>query len=399
MLEEIFDSMNKREIKKFLSVLNPKEFVFIKFVSDKKVDDLKSFISGYNKQALLLLATAYNIEVVKYNRPKLIKQIIEKYEKQAFVILFNLLNKYYLKEIDRIIKESSSNSNNLTGNILCEFDYSIENKKVEVLEILSDLGLCSVFQNMEEFKQEFCIPKEVIKVYKNMNVNLEEGKKIVEYIGKIVFLMGVVKLDRIYTMLKLYVKKDLSYEKFLIYIFGYIRLEIDSYIYDDYLVYFSVKKEDVEKYIKIQEKYQICKENIMEKEILDIYYKDRLVLSPFMLNFLKNLDLDSNLEVCNEIADYLRLNLDSDDESVDKVYNIICSYTMLEKNNSFFINIIKLGVCDTRMYKYAGIKINEIVEKESFLSSLELFREDKQISRNQICPCGSGKKYKRCCGK
>lgn len=360
---------------------------------------MKSFISGYKKQALLSLATAYNIEVVKYNRPKLIKQIIEKYEQQAFVILFNLLNKYYLKEIDNIIKEFSLDSNNLTGNILCKFDYSIENKKVEVLEILSDLGLCSVFQNMEEFKQEFCIPKEVIRAYKNMNVNLEEGKKIVEYIGKIVFLMGVVKLDRIYTMLKLYVKKDLSYEKFLIYIFGYIRLEIDSYIYDDYLVYYTVKKEDVEKYIKIQEKYPICKENIMEKEILDIYYKDRLVLSPFMLNFLKNLDLDSNMEVCNEIADYLKLNLDSDDESVDKVYNIICSYTMLEKNNIFFRNIIKLGVCDTRMYKYAGIKINEIVEKEAFLSSLEVFREEKKISRNQICPCGSGKKYKRCCGK
>ena len=24
---------------------------------------------------------------------------------------------------------------------------------------------------------------------------------------------------------------------------------------------------------------------------------------------------------------------------------------------------------------------------------------DQNISRNSLCPCGSGKKYKRCCGK
>ena len=26
-------------------------------------------------------------------------------------------------------------------------------------------------------------------------------------------------------------------------------------------------------------------------------------------------------------------------------------------------------------------------------------REDKKVGRNAPCPCGSGKKYKKCCGK
>ncbi|MGD2011834.1 MAG: SEC-C metal-binding domain-containing protein [Desulfobacterales bacterium] len=26
-------------------------------------------------------------------------------------------------------------------------------------------------------------------------------------------------------------------------------------------------------------------------------------------------------------------------------------------------------------------------------------RADKKIGRNAPCPCGSGKKYKKCCGK
>jgi len=27
------------------------------------------------------------------------------------------------------------------------------------------------------------------------------------------------------------------------------------------------------------------------------------------------------------------------------------------------------------------------------------FRKDRKIGRNDPCPCGSGKKYKNCCGK
>jgi uncharacterized protein YecA (UPF0149 family) len=26
-------------------------------------------------------------------------------------------------------------------------------------------------------------------------------------------------------------------------------------------------------------------------------------------------------------------------------------------------------------------------------------RDEKKIGRNELCPCGSGKKYKKCCGK
>ena len=26
-------------------------------------------------------------------------------------------------------------------------------------------------------------------------------------------------------------------------------------------------------------------------------------------------------------------------------------------------------------------------------------RKDKKVGRNEACPCGSGKKYKKCCGK
>jgi preprotein translocase subunit SecA len=40
----------------------------------------------------------------------------------------------------------------------------------------------------------------------------------------------------------------------------------------------------------------------------------------------------------------------------------------------------------------AAIRLNHAKEQEESLS-------EKKIARNDPCPCGSGKKYKQCCGK
>lgn len=34
-----------------------------------------------------------------------------------------------------------------------------------------------------------------------------------------------------------------------------------------------------------------------------------------------------------------------------------------------------------------------------FEKTPQYIREDKKIGRNELCPCGSGKKYKKCCAK
>ena len=42
---------------------------------------------------------------------------------------------------------------------------------------------------------------------------------------------------------------------------------------------------------------------------------------------------------------------------------------------------------------------NEKEDSESKMSASTFVRKDKKIGRNDPCPCGSGKKYKQCCGK
>jgi SWIM/SEC-C metal-binding protein len=40
-----------------------------------------------------------------------------------------------------------------------------------------------------------------------------------------------------------------------------------------------------------------------------------------------------------------------------------------------------------------------IIDLEILLNPLKSKVVEKKVGRNEACPCGSGKKYKKCCGK
>jgi SWIM/SEC-C metal-binding protein len=44
-------------------------------------------------------------------------------------------------------------------------------------------------------------------------------------------------------------------------------------------------------------------------------------------------------------------------------------------------------------------KPEDITDLEILLNPTETRRVEKKIGRNEPCPCGSGKKYKKCCGR
>ena len=60
------------------------------------------------------------------------------------------------------------------------------------------------------------------------------------------------------------------------------------------------------------------------------------------------------------------------------------------------------AICDERGWYYvAGIesdKEEDISDVEKLLNPPVRTKAEKQPGRNEPCPCGSGKKYKKCCG-
>ena len=75
------------------------------------------------------------------------------------------------------------------------------------------------------------------------------------------------------------------------------------------------------------------------------------------------------------------------------------------KRESFEMFEEMLGINNLEIIKILSkIKINkpeisDIVTKDNNQPNQAGENNVNNISRNSLCPCGSGKKYKRCCGK
>ena len=60
----------------------------------------------------------------------------------------------------------------------------------------------------------------------------------------------------------------------------------------------------------------------------------------------------------------------------------------------------KKGIRDVHHETANFKKINgEWVYSSGYLTTTTVVREGRKIGRNEPCPCGSGKKYKQCCGR
>ena len=124
----------------------------------------------------------------------------------------------------------------------------------------------------------------------------------------------------------------------------------------------------------------------------------------------------------NKFTRYLKTNYDIGNEEIDEFLNIINFMinngdsigeiiTRLQENFEMDsleqIHLISTFLMDihnnTRLWILKGhtpneaVKMHESHEKDK--TNIIDMKSRKKIGRNDPCPCGSGKKYKRCCGK
>ena len=75
----------------------------------------------------------------------------------------------------------------------------------------------------------------------------------------------------------------------------------------------------------------------------------------------------------------------------NKVLSVFIYY-----NNSeiYDINFKNIKSTDSRARSSEILNMSEFLRKKRGLKI-----QSKKIGRNELCPCGSGKKYKKCCGR
>jgi hypothetical protein len=62
-----------------------------------------------------------------------------------------------------------------------------------------------------------------------------------------------------------------------------------------------------------------------------------------------------------------------------------------------FLDLIQNAHNNTRMWQNKGHTPNELIEHKDYSRPEMVVRESRKIGSNEPCPCGSGKKFKKCC--
>lgn len=98
----------------------------------------------------------------------------------------------------------------------------------------------------------------------------------------------------------------------------------------------------------------------------------------------------------------------SDDElaaELDKMSPKILEQAKTPEQRKMVIGIYRkllasgIDVNDDKAVKKWMLKHPEILQGGDVVKVETVRREEPKVGRNDICPCGSGKKYKKCCGK
>ncbi len=246
----------------------------------------------------------------------------------------------------------------------------------------------------------------------NNEYTIKRNNRILDYIISLQHLYGVFEIEQLLLVWNKYNKDKLDISEAYEFLDAVGRRQNyfwwdPPYIVADYFMHdgeyeeYLKDRSKVDYYIPTKAELNYYMENEFDEE--NIYYKK-------MMKFLENsgqLDLRAreNISVSIEVAATLDGSLqDIVDEMNDEGFN----FDSFEEVNEFaqlFMNLSNT----TRKWAIKGHKPVELAREKS--KSIKSKKDNvipfpqaettktKKIGRNELCPCGSGKKYKFCCGK
>ena len=261
------------------------------------------------------------------------------------------------------------------------------------------------FLYVEKCKNEywFVVPDEIKEVYNELiKSGFSDAKEfadlIHQYAQAAVNLYGVIpqrELVEIFNSQNVQ-KTDVDIN-FNVYM-KHIYLDAEYCLWEEYVVHEDFEDDDLESVRELIRDIANKPRYIPEKtEFLRYahwnYYentKQLIDLSKFLINKcgvsnndIKGLMFDLHLEFAENF-------------SVQNYFDVLENHNVIiEENQLNELVSLMMDCCNnTRLWANKGYTPNELVK---------LYRtpqaKSKKIGRNEPCPCGSGKKYKKCCGK
>lgn len=286
-----------------------------------------------------------------------------------------------------------------------------ENEKLDSYYNLMELELVQFIKNKKESK--LCVASMVKEAYQAINMDeimpqIRRNSILREYIISILNLYGVVKLHWAVELFNKYYAPATTEDELTNLVKKDMRLVCQSKIMDGYIVeetIYALDKDNFKEFVgaTVDKDYFVPTKELLENVYDETYYEPSLQIEKLKAHLRKN--YLTNEETIEEavIAVTMIARVDCDKTGktmeliLEELANVGVEFENLAQINEMIKHIVPV-VNVTRKWINKGYTMQEL-SPHTFNEKTGQKIKVLDIGRNAPCPCGSGKKYKKCCGR
>ena len=386
------DENNKEELEQFAEMFHKQEKDIRQ--SLPVIESLEDVFVQYTKEDLKHIAQTYGF--TGYNKFK--KQELAQWLKN------HLLETVFMK--NQIMK--------LTEMELDFFTSAINEQGISITEdLISESLFLATYGGFLPQKGFYQVPLDVQNKYKKIctpefQEQLDKRQRFQEYCNAAIFLYGVIPVEKFAEIYNGYEKTNVESSEITEWIEDYIRsgepyilkrgLFMDENLEEQNLYQYVLKEQEPYTYY-IPEK----KEEFLEYGKYECQRPDEK--TEFFLTYLQKKQhkkAPEDLMLFYSIQEAIRMNA-SAEEILREMIDCGCKISS-QKQVKEFSDTIRKYSSNLRKWDYKGhTRLETLHGDDSNViegkTKIIAFPGEKKVYPNDPCPCGSGKKYKHCCGK
>ncbi|MFR3912270.1 MAG: SEC-C metal-binding domain-containing protein [Clostridium paraputrificum] len=326
---------------------------------------------------------------------------IKGYSKLGKDGLVNLVSAYITDNIDNILCELSYKELNLLKELakedLVEYSFSIDN--LNLIGGLSSLGVLFKLSTKDDYY--LVVPSDIkdginsLTSSKKYISNLKERSEGIDLIDGLMTHYGLLLGGELYSIITNKESKVFKEENLDFYL-NYIFRSYEAFTEGNALIHpFLFSPEDVYEELRVRQtiQYNFSNEDFfvsLGRDFKDTWGEEVLELKNILSKTkLKKSDIDS---LISQLIFYIKNDMDTQ--------------IIVELLTSYSLNLSDKALADSIVNSFSKIfnntpiwSLKGLTPSESTARQKTTIIKDKEPGRNEPCPCGSGKKYKKCCGR
>ena len=326
---------------------------------------------------------------------------IKGYSKLGKDGLVNLVSAYITDNIDNILCELSYKELDLLKKLAKEelVEYSFSTDNLNLIGGLSSLGV--LFKLSIKDNYYLVVPSDIkeginsLTSSKKYISNLKERSEGIDLIDGLMTHYGLLLGGELYSIITNKESKVFKEENLDFYL-NYIFRSYEAFTEGNALIHpFLFSPEDVYEELRVRQtiQYNFSNEDFfvsLGKDFKATWGEEVLELKNILSNTkLKKSDIDS---LISQLIFYIKNDMDT-----QIIVELLTSYSLDLSDKALADSIVNSF---SRVFNNTPIwSLKGLTPLESTTRQKTTIIKDKEPGRNEPCPCGSGKKYKKCCGR